>query len=309
MILGGLGPNFGAPVFITVHVGADGYDRIAGILNDSSAIKVTTAADGVTAERGCAYVAPANHHLVVMDDVIRLGRGPRENLSRPAIDPLFRSLGFHYGCGAIGVLLSGYLNDGAAGLSDLKRCGGVSIVQNPADASVSDMPQAALRASDVDYRANAAQIPELLEGLISSSPKPHEAAASPPDVLIEIEIALGREVGAAVVAKIAEPVPLSCPSCSGVLSQSRQPSPLRFRCQVGHGFTGEILEAEQGTATDEALRVALRIIGERETLIEKLVLEAESSGRVSAAASYAKRLGECQSAAETLKCALSLRWS
>src|SRR5206468_4016237 len=99
-----------------------------------------TARDGQDVQPGHVYVAPADHHLLVIDGIIRLGRGPRENMTRPAIDPLFRSVGESYGPRAIGLVLTGKLNDGASGLADLKRCGGITVVQSPTEAEAPDMP-------------------------------------------------------------------------------------------------------------------------------------------------------------------------
>ncbi|HEX3495564.1 MAG TPA: chemotaxis protein CheB, partial [Methylocella sp.] len=120
-----------AAVCIVVHVGARGKNVIADIFGERCSIPVTTAVDGERLQQGHVYVAAADHHLIVLDDTIRLGRGPRENLARPAIDPLLRSVGLSHGSRAIGVVLTGMLNDGAAGLAALKRCGGVTVVQNP----------------------------------------------------------------------------------------------------------------------------------------------------------------------------------
>jgi two-component system chemotaxis response regulator CheB len=100
------------------------------------------------------YAAPPAHHLLIIDGAIRLGRGPCENMARPAIDPLFRSAAVSYGPRVIGLVLTGLLNDGAAGLAAVKLCGGVMVVQNPADARAPSMPLGTLRASDVEYRSH-----------------------------------------------------------------------------------------------------------------------------------------------------------
>src|SRR5262249_7094153 len=159
------------------------------------------------------------------------------NLARPAIDPLLRSVGLSHGSGAVGVILTGMLNDGAAGLADLKRCGGVTIVQNPIEAWEREMPLAALRASDIDYQAPIGELGALLKRLAS---EPCGLSPSPPeDLRLEVEIALGRPVGSVDTTQIAHPVALSCPACGGVLSQMNRSPPLRFRCQVGHAYTAE----------------------------------------------------------------------
>jgi two-component system chemotaxis response regulator CheB len=294
--------NLDATIFIAIHVGAYGNDLLANIFASKSPLPVTTAIDGETIKRGHAYVAPADRHLLVVENVIRLGRGPRENMARPAIDPLFRSVAISFGPRVIGLVLTGMLNDGAAGLADVKRCGGIAIVQNPADAVAADMPLGALRASDVDYRAPLSDIASLLVKLRS------EAAGAPmlipEDIKSEVGIALGRRSDSEVLAKIAVPVPLSCPSCGGVLSEIKR-APLRFRCQVGHGYTAEALASEKEGTVDEALRVALRIMEERVVLTEKLAREARLSGREAAASSYERTISENRAYAEILRRAVT----
>ena len=238
-----LSPDIPAAICIVVHVGARGRNLLAAVFQKRCPIPIETAVDGQRLEAGRAYVAAADHHLLVVDDRIRLGRGPRENLARPSIDPLLRSVGLSHGSRAIGVVLTGMLNDGAAGLADLKRCGGVTVVQNPIEAMEREMPLAALGASDVDYQTPIAELGALLK-LLAIEPR----APSPPppeDVRLEVEIALGRPMGTELLHRLADPVALSCPACGGVLSQMKNSPPLRFRCQVGHAYTAEAVAAEQ----------------------------------------------------------------
>lgn len=298
-LCGAFPPDLAASLAIVIHVGAEGNNFLAGIFQEISVIHVRTAVDGEPLQQGHAYIAPADHHLLVIGDVIRLGRGPRENLARPAIDPLFRSVAVNYGPRAIAVVLSGMLNDGVAGLSDLKRCGGITVVQNPGDAVAPDMPLGALRASDVDYRASLADLDDLLVKLTKETVGP--APPIPEDILLEVEIALGRSTNAEEVMRLGEPVPLSCPACGGVLSQIRRLPPLRFRCQVGHAYTAETLETEKEDTIDEAMRVALRIVEERAVLTGKMAEEARRSGRPAAAAIYDQRSRECRGYEEILR--------
>ncbi|MBV9826550.1 MAG: chemotaxis protein CheB [Alphaproteobacteria bacterium] len=293
-----LPPDLAATLFIVIHVGARGNDLLAEIFDAQSAISVSTAVDGEILQRGHAYVAPADHHFLVLDNRVRLGRGPRENLARPAIDPLFRSVAVSYGSRAIAVVLTGLLDDGAAGLADIKRCGGVTVVQSPADAVAPDMPLGALRGSDIDYRAPLAGMAALLVTLAGEEAGP--SVEIPDDIKSEVLIALGRRSDTDVVAKFAHAVPLSCPACGGVLSEVNR-SPLRFRCQVGHAYTAEALAAEKEDSVDEAVRVALRIVEERIVLSEKMAQEARTTGRAAAAASYEERIGEFRAHARTLR--------
>ena len=297
-----LSPDIPAAVCIVIHVGARGRNLLADLFQKRCPIPIVTAVEGQRLEPGRAYVAAADNHLLVVDDMIRLGRGPRENLARPAIDPLLRSVGVSYGSKAIGVVLTGMLNDGAAGLADLKRCGGVTVVQNPIEAMEREMPLAALGASDVDYQTPIAELGALLK-LLASEPR----APSPPppeDVRLEVEIALGRPLGTGALNQLADPVALSCPACGGVLSQMKNAPPLRFRCQVGHGYTAEALADEQEDSVDEALRVALRIVEERAVLTQKMAQEAHSHGLRFSAASYERTSAQSRRHVETLREAL-----
>lgn len=281
--------DLAAAVLVTIHVGARGQDLLGSIFNEAGPLSAATARDGEAVCPGRIYVAPADHHLLTIDGVIRLGRGPRENMARPAIDPLFRSVAVEYGPRVIGVVLTGLLDDGAAGLADVKRRGGVTVVQSPTDAEARDMPLDALNASDVDHVAPLRRLPSLLAQL--SREPVGTAAPAPADMRLEVDIALGRQVGTADIEKLADPAALSCPTCGGVLSQMRRP-PLRFRCQVGHGFSAQTLASKAGDAVDEALSVSLRILQERLNLAEKMAEDARRSGRHAAAAATEERAEE-----------------
>ena len=294
---GALPADLQASVLIAVHVAAGAPNLLAGILDSGGPLPASTAVDGEPIQGGRIYVAPADHHLVIDGRTVRLGRGPRENMARPAIDPLFRSAGISAGPRAIGVLLSGMLNDGASGLADLKLCGGVTVVQSPLDAVEGEMPRTALLASDVDYRAPASDLADLISRLVQEEPGPERP--TPESIPLEVAIAMGRPSDSTVIAEIADPVPLACPGCGGTLSQLRR-SPLRFRCQVGHGYTAEVLAQEQEGSVDEAIRIALRVIGDRAVLMEKMALDAHRAGRTAAAAIFEDRAREYRGSAAVL---------
>lgn len=289
-----------APVFMALHVGAQGHDLLAGIFDGSGPLRASTAREGETPEAGRVYVAPADRHLLVIDGVVRLGRGPRENMARPAVDALFRSVAASYRSGGTGIVLSGHLHDGAAGLVAIKQCGGVAVVQDPADAAVAEMPLEALQAGDVDYRARLRDLPELIAALAREPPGPERPI--PPSVELEVDIALGRACRSDTVAALADVAPLSCPACGGTLSQVRQP-PLRFRCQVGHAYSASALAEAQGASLDEAIRVALRIVEERAVLAERMARDAAAAGRRRSEETYRGRAADLRGTADVLRAA------
>jgi two-component system, chemotaxis family, protein-glutamate methylesterase/glutaminase len=285
---------------VVVHVGNHGKDLLAGLLDGLGPLRVTTAREGEVVEAGRIYVAPADRHLLITDHTVRLGRGPRENMARPAVDALFNSVAATYGSGAIGLVLTGNLHDGAAGLAAIKRCGGLTAVQDPAEAAAPEMPLEALEASEVDYRARLEDLPGLIAQLAQEPLGP--PLPVPRALALEVEIALGRPCRSETIAEIADPAPLSCPACGGVLSQL-DGAPLRFRCQVGHAFTARALEEEQEGSLDEAVRVALRIVEERAVLAERMSRDAAAAGRPRTEEMYRAKASELRRTSEVLRSA------
>lgn len=167
-LIAGLPPDFGAPVLIVQHIGA-AESMLPCILNEVSALKAAFASPGEPLESGRIYVAPPDHHLLVRYGHVLLSRGPRENWARPAVDPLFRSAAHDHGADAIGIVLSGRLNDGTAGLVEIKRAGGVALVQTPREAEAPGMPQSALDNVAVDYCLGVDQMPRLLVRLAAGA--------------------------------------------------------------------------------------------------------------------------------------------
>lgn len=288
-----------AAVFVVMHIASNGGDMLADILDAAGPMVVKTATEGDPIENGHAYVAPAGHHLLVGDGTVQLGQGPRENMVRPAVDPLFRSAALSYGPRVIAVVLSGMLDDGAAGLAAVKRCGGLTLVQDPADAQADEMPLAALDAGTVDYRAPASKLARVLAQL-TKEPAPPPVPV-PGDIALEVQIAAGRPSTTEMIAQIAVPVPLSCPSCSGVLSEIAEPSRLRFRCQIGHGYTADALGKEQEAAIAEAVGVALRVLEERHTLLVKMAADAKRRRQDGSAQQYKERAADYRRQADTIR--------
>lgn len=288
-----------AAVFIVLHIPAQGIGILSQVASAHGRLPVHQAENGMVITPGHIYLGAPDHHLLLYQGHMILGRGPRENMVRPAIDPLFRSAALQYGPRVIGVVLSGLLSDGAAGLNAIKRCGGFALVQDPTDAVADEMPLRALEVTTADLCVVGAKIGDVLSDLVL---EPAGAALPvPPEIRLEVEIAAGERIGSDSLSRIAEPAPVTCPSCGGVMSQLKMGQPLRFRCQVGHAYTADALAKEQESRVDEALRVALRIIEERAELVHRMAEDGRQSGRVAVAQMYDARAAEYREYADMIR--------
>lgn len=298
-ILQDLPAGLPAAVLIVLHIPARGLGVLATVASATSRLPVHAATDGMAIRPGNIYLGVADHHLLLDDGHIKLGRGPRENMARPAIDALFRSAAASHGSRVIGVILSGLLNDGASGLEAIKRCGGFAIVQEPADAIADEMPLSALQAVVADMTIPAARIGDILSDIAREPAGP--TLPVPPDLQLEVDIAAGERMDSQILRSFADPAPFTCPSCGGVLSSVRGAHPTRFRCQVGHAFGSDTLAREQESTVDEALRVALRIIEERAELVARMADDGRRTGRSAVAEMYEERAREYRTYAETIR--------
>ncbi len=298
-ILGRLPVDIPAAIFIVLHIPSHGIGILSTVAAAAGKLPVREAESGMIIENGHVYLAAPDHHLLLAPNHIMLGRGPRENMVRPAIDPLFRSAALHYGPRVIGVVLSGLLSDGAAGLTAVKRCGGMALVQDPKDAIADEMPLRALESTTVDLCVPSARIGDVLSDLVREAPG--ASFPIPPEIRLEVEIAAGERIGSDNLVPVANPAALTCPSCGGVLSQLKAGPPLRFRCQVGHAYTADALAKEQEGRVDEALRVALRIIEERAELVQRMAEDGRQSGRRAVAEMYDSRAAEYREYADMIR--------
>jgi two-component system chemotaxis response regulator CheB len=258
-----------ATVLVVLHVTAAGPSALPEILRRSGRLPVAHAVDGEQLAPGRILVAPPDHHLLVSQGHVRVTRGPKENSHRPAIDPLFRSAAAAAGPRAVGVILSGMLDDGAEGLAAVKAAGGVAIVQDPHDATYPSMPRSALGVVDADEIVGM----RLLGAAVA------RWVATPPGAAQQSPVWLGDEnVYALDPAEHGadEPPPghvsdQTCPTCGGTLwERSEGGGPLRYRCRVGHAWSAESLFARNAGALEDALWTALRALQERAALARRL---------------------------------------
>jgi two-component system chemotaxis response regulator CheB len=244
------------------------------------AFRAALAKDGERVSRGRIYIAPPDSHLLLRANRTLVRKGARENLSRPGVDPLFRSAAVAYGPRVIGVVLTGMLDDGASGLIAIKRCGGVTIVQDPADAAYSGMPQHALDRLDPDHCVPIAGMGELLATLVAR--RRRKVRRIPRDIRTEAEIAERVLSDVAQVEGLGTQVPYNCPNCGGVLWEMAIPKAKRYRCHTGHSFTALTLLASQSEKIEEMLWISLRMFEERKNLLTSMGTSMVGSSRKSA---------------------------
>jgi two-component system chemotaxis response regulator CheB len=264
-LVAGLPLDLPAAILVVLHIPRDAPSALPAILDRSGPLPARHAVDGEPVRPGRIYVAPNDRHLLLLDGQLRLTRGPAENGHRPAVDPLFRSVARAAGRRAVGVVLSGSRDDGAAGLGSIAAAGGVTVVQEPSDALYPGMPSAALAAVAIDHSLPAAKLGGLLAG-IATVDLPPPTEDKPEDELLTAEVAMS-ELAAVTTDDL--PVPPSgygCPSCGGALFELDDAPVPRFRCRVGHAWSPDSLLHEQAAALESALWVALRALEEKSSL-------------------------------------------
>lgn len=263
--------DFPAPILFVQHIGAH-RSELWKLVNARGPNVAVNASDGDVPRPGTIYIAPSDQHMLLDGPVIRLSRGPKEHHARPAIDPLFRSAALSCGPRAIGVVLTGMLDDGSAGLRAIKDCGGTAVVQDPADAHAPDMPRSALACVDADHVVPLAALGPLLHGL-AARPVAGGACGRPqPPEALRQEHAVGNGTSNAIenLMPIASPSAFTCPDCGGVLFELNDKRPVRFRCHTGHAFSLLSLVYMQEETSDAALWTSLRVLQEKEAVLRRL---------------------------------------
>lgn len=276
-----LSPDLSAAVLITLHVGRTGTSVLPMILDRVGGIHVVTPEDGEVLANGTVYVAPRGQHMVAEGGRVRLQTGPTEHGVRPAIDPLFRSAARSYGPKAIGVIVSGMLDDGVAGLREIKAHGGWTLVQDPREAAFPSMPESAIAHVDVDYVLPVAGLAACIQRLVSAPPRRSVSAPGP----MAKEHARGLEPS---------PPPgmetdVTCPLCGGVLWEEIEDRLTTYRCRSGHVYSPQSLLSVQGDGLDSAIWRPIRIMTERGALLHRLSERAEQQGRGHAARMYSEQ--------------------
>ena len=304
----GLPAGFPAALFLVIHTSPASPGYMADMINRVGPVPALYARDGEIARPGDLYIAPADQHLILEPGPrMRVWRGPKENGFRPAIDPLFRSVARLYGPQAIGVILSGYLDDGTLGLMLLKRRGGVAVVQDPSTAACANMPRSAIENVNVDYVVPVAEMPALFARLVeqpTAQPLPTGATDMGADFQSGSEQRSVPVTPNSIELKEKEdgsPSALSCPECGGAMWEQRVDNVLRYSCHVGHGYTGETLEEQYIREVEAALWTALRQLVESAELHRRLATRMRETGPADRAEAYEQRALEAKRRAQVVR--------
>ncbi len=296
-VVEGLPVDLPAAVFVALHMGGE-YSALPQILTRSGALPAGHPVPGEPIRKGRIYVAPPDLHLLVGNGRLLLERGPRENRHRPAVDALFRSAAQSYGRRVVGVLLTGNLDDGTAGLLAIKERGGLAVVQDPEEADYPGMPRSAIANVEVDHIVRLAEIPPLLVRLVGEAVSDEPPARPrPAEVSAELLGESGQELGV--------PSGFTCPDCGGALWETRDRDLLRFRCRTGHAFSPETLVDQQTRRTDDTLWAALRSFEENADLARSMARRMHLKGLTRLEERYLERVSDAERHIATLRAMLA----
>jgi len=300
-LVSGLPADFPAAVLVVLHIPPSGGNALATILDRVGPLDAQRATHGEPMVRGTVRVAPPDHHLMVVDGRLALSLGPRENGHRPAVDVLFRSAARSVGARCIGVVLSGALDDGSAGLVAVRGRGGIAIVQDPDEALQPGMPSSAIEVSDPEHVLPVSQIASLLSRLVKEEVS--EGAGDNAPEQMEVETAVAQFDMSQIDGNEhpGHPAGFSCPDCSGALWRIEDGGLLRFRCRVGHAWSAESLLAQQSQTLEGALWMALRSLEEKAALSRELGRRAEEDSRGLSAARFTSLADESSRAAQLIR--------
>ncbi|WP_067501556.1 chemotaxis protein CheB [Actinoplanes sp. TFC3] len=297
-MVAGLPADYPGTVLVVLHVPRNAPSALPAILSRSGPLPATAAVDGEPIRPGHIHVAPNDQHLLFIDGRIRLTRGPAENGHRPAVDPLFRSVARTAQQRAIGVVLSGSRDDGAAGMLSIAARGGTTVVQEPDDALYPWMPRAAMAQTSIDHILPAAKIGGLLAE-ITAMDLPAHPAPNPADSLLDAEVSIS-ELGPLTSDQLnVPPAGFGCPSCGGSLFEIQEDPVPRYRCRVGHAWSPESLLDEQAIALEGALWIALRALEEKSELSRRMA--GSRPGLGSARTRFDQLARETDAAGETIR--------
>lgn len=295
-----LKPGMNASVFIVMHLSRKGIsDFLTHRLQQYTSLPCEIARHEAPFRKGHIYVAPPNHHLLIRENKMIIGYGPEENRWRPSIDVLFRSAAVAYSNHAIGIVITGLLDDGTAGMLAIKKCGGICIVQDPNEAEYPDMPLSVLSHMEADYCISLAEMGFTLQELTKNGVV--KKAEIPPEIAKEAEIAEKVATGIDVVQDMGEQTVYGCPDCGGAMWALKNDNLTRYRCHIGHSYSENDLVVKQAHSLEATLWVALRMMEDRKNLLGKLARDSKKRGAIAIASGNEEKKLELQKHIDKLK--------
>jgi two-component system chemotaxis response regulator CheB len=279
-----LPPDTGASYFVVQHLSPHYGSELDHILQSVTAMSVSFADDQQRIMPDTVYLAGPDRHLLVEGNRIRITRGPKESRSRPAIDPLFRSVALAFGPRVIGVVLSGSLDDGTAGLWHIKDRKGLAFVQDPEQAAYSSMPDSAIENVDTDFVGSIDQLAARIASEVAQDLPLPIAAAPSHGLQVETMVALGGNAMQNGVLDLGKASKYTCPECQGVLMQIQDGRMVHFRCHTGHAYSLQSLLTEVNDTVDKSLWSTIRAIEERILILEHRAELADKNGQTARAA-------------------------
>jgi two-component system chemotaxis response regulator CheB len=302
-LVASLAADLDATVCIVLHIGRH-HSILPELLSRAGPLKASHPVQGERLERGRIYVAPPDRHMIVHDGTFRLLDTAPENFARPAADPLFRSTAGEYRARVVGIVLSGDLDDGAAGLAAVRQRGGYALVQQPEDSEAPSMPQSAIAAAGADAVVTADDLPQALHAAVQGAARREEhPMINRPDLDREAQLAENAVVLPEQLDEIGERSALTCPSCNGVLWRLRDERPLRYRCHTGHAFSSLSLEEASEQTVDDTVWRAIRAVHERIIFARERQRWAQRTGNLAEMTLEQARIDENEKLVEILRTA------
>lgn len=296
--------NLPCPLFIVVHFPAWGRSTLPLILSRAGQLPAKHATDGESIQPGQIYIAPPDHHLIIHQGYLELYRDARENGHRPAIDVTLRTAAQAYGERTIGVILSGMLDDGTAGLAAIKAQGGIAIVQDPEEAIFNGMPRSAISNVAVDHTLKVQQIAFYLTGLLTheiADLEVDEVKLMPDESEKEAKIVADDKAALEQEGRSGHSSTLTCPDCGGVLWEFQEDRLLRFRCHTGHSYSIDSFIGEQANSLEKALWTAVRALEEKAILARRMATRAKQGDRHLSEAQFSRQAEESEQQAEIIR--------
>lgn len=278
--------DFRASVLVVLHISPSGPSLLPRILARAGNLPVRHAVDGEPLEEGIVLTPPPDRHLTVEGGRVRVLATARENGHRPSADRLLRSVAEHYGERSAGVVLSGTMDDGAAGLRAIRSVGGMALVQDPEEAAFPGMPRAAIDEAEPQLVCSTNEMGRHLVEWLESLPEP---------MLEETQMADDPPYSDEELSEF------TCPECGGTLVTFDDYGIERFRCRVGHAFSEGSLMLGKQDAVEAALWAAVVALEEKVDLSRRIARRLEKTGTHARVKRYRREIDSTTEQADFLR--------